>query len=180
VWKKSLVGPYILISGPLDLSVGAAIQTATLAVSELVDGQSTYMALMNVGTTAQRVHGLVVGYSVPPSSFVPISPVNRVLDTRGSTKLGVNEERTIVLGTPASASAAVINLTITNTEGAGGFVAVFRADVPWPGNSSINWSSAGQDVANGVVTATDVAGAIKIRAGGNRTDVVIDVQGYLT
>jgi hypothetical protein len=51
--------------------------------------------------------------------------------------------------------------------------------VAWPGNSSINWSSPGQNVANGVVTEVDPTGAVKIRGGVNPTHVVIDVQGYL-
>jgi hypothetical protein len=51
--------------------------------------------------------------------------------------------------------------------------------VPWPGNSTINWSATGQILANGAITAIDPSGQIKIRAGSNQTNVVIDVQGYL-
>jgi hypothetical protein len=102
-----------------------------------------------------------------------------VLDTRnGSTKLAPGEERVVALGVPGLASAAVINLTVTGTEVAG-FVAVFPANVSYPGNSSINWSATNQNLANGVITATDPTGKIKIRGGVNSTDVVIDVQGYL-
>jgi hypothetical protein len=72
----------------------------------------------------------------------------------------------------------VINLTVTGTEAAG-FVAVFAADVPYPGNSNINWSASGQNIANGVITATDRSGNVKIRGGVNATDVVIDVQGFI-
>jgi hypothetical protein len=50
--------------------------------------------------------------------------------------------------------------------------------VAWPGNSNINWSQTDQNLANGVVTAVDPSGAVKIRGGVNRTHVVIDVQGY--
>jgi hypothetical protein len=82
------------------------------------------------------------------------------------------------LGVPGFASAAVINLTITETENAG-FVAVFAANVSWPGNSSIDWSSTNQNLANSVITAVDSTGHIKIRGGVNPTNVVIDVQGYL-
>jgi hypothetical protein len=74
----------------------------------------------------------------------------------------------------------VLNLTVTETEGAsGGFVAVFRAGIPWPENSSINWSGPNQNVANGVITALDDAGQITIRGGANRTHVVIDRIGWL-
>ena len=73
----------------------------------------------------------------------------------------------------------MINLTITETEGSGGFVAVFPANQAWPGNSSINWFGANQNLANNVVTAVDATGAIKIRGAVAHTHVVIDVQGYL-
>ena len=43
----------------------------------------------------------------------------------------------------------VVNLTVTNTGGGGGFVAVFPANISRPGNSSINWTSANENVANG-------------------------------
>jgi hypothetical protein len=72
----------------------------------------------------------------------------------------------------------VLNLTVTETEGAGGFVAVFPANVAWPGNSSINWSGPDQNVANGVITAMDPSGRIKIRGGAASTQVVIDRIGW--
>jgi hypothetical protein len=183
VWKKTLTGPYEIQNNPpagLALPNGAAVLTAALTFDETVDGDSTYMLLMNnITTTAQSVHGLVIGYTPPAQAFVAVNPVARVLDTRvAGGKLGPNEERTVPLHTPAFAKAAVINLTITETENSG-FVAVFRADQPWPGNSSINWSTSDQNLANGVITATDATGAIKVRGGVNRTQVVIDVQGYL-
>ena len=102
-----------------------------------------------------------------------------MLDTRtAGGKLQPNEERVVALGVPAAATAAVINLTVTDTEIAG-FVAVFPANVAYPGNSSINWSATGQNLANGVITGIDPTGKVKIRGGVNPTDVVIDVQGYL-
>ena len=183
-FRKPLMGSYTQVGSDTLLPAGPGFQTITITVNEPVDGQSTFMAAVVMGTTSQRVGGLIAGYAIPsvptPPAFVPINPVNRVLDTRnGSTKLGPGEERVVVLGVPGSASAAVINLTITQTEGAGGFVAVFRADQPWPGNSSINWVAANQDVANTVVTATDAGGSIRIHGATASTHVVIDVQGYL-
>jgi hypothetical protein len=40
-------------------------------------------------------------------------------------------------------------------------------------------AGARQNLANGVITATDPTGKVKIRGGVNPTDVVIDVQGFL-
>ena len=184
LWRKGLTTGWSLIApNPptgLNLANGAAIQTVTFTLDEKVDGTSTYMVLMNgITTTTQSVHGMLVGYLPPAQAFVPISPIDRVLDTRTTGgKLQANEERTIDLHVPAFARAAVINLTVTNTEIAG-FVAVFPADVGYPGNSSINWSASNQNIANGVITATDPTGKVKIRGGVNPTDVVIDTQGFL-
>jgi len=165
---------------PLAESPGQSVVTG--ALDEVVDGTSTYNLHFYVGFTDPTafVFGVRVGYQPPPQAFVPLVPIGRVLDTRVTGgKLAANEERVITLdGVPGFAQGAVINLTVTETEGAG-FVAVFPADVGWPGNSSINWSDPDQNIANGVLTATDDTGRIRIRGGVNRTHVVIDVVGYL-
>ena len=69
-------------------------------------------------------------------------------------------------------------VTIADTEGPSGYVAVFPAGVAWPGNSSINWSSPGSIAANTVITAT-TNGQIKVRGGENPTHIIIDVLGSL-
>ena len=78
-----MTGNYTAVGADTPLPAGAGVQTATQTVNELVDGQSTYMAAVVVSTTAQRVSSLIAGFA-PPSqpAFVPINPVNRVLDTR--------------------------------------------------------------------------------------------------
>ena len=124
--------------------------------------------------------GVTVGYTPPTSSFIPFSGGDpRVLDTRiTGGKFAASEERTLALGFPGARS-AVINLTVTETEGNGGFVALFPAGIAWPGNSSINWFGANQNLAAGNVVAMNAAGAITIRAGANATHVVIDRIGWL-
>jgi hypothetical protein len=186
LWKKGLTtGWNLLAPNPptgLGLANAAAIQTVTFTLNETVDGTSTYMILMNgISATTQSVHGMLVGYTppTPAHAFVAVSPIARVLDTRlTGGKLQAGEERIVNLGIPGTVSAAVINLTVTETEVAG-FVAVFPANVAYPGNSSINWSASNQNIANGVITAVDATGRIKIRGGVNPTQVVIDVQGVL-
>jgi hypothetical protein len=179
LFKKDLLSTYSVVGQIATLPNGAGVLTALIPVDEKVDGTATYMLLMDTMDTTQFVGGALIGYLPPPQAFVAISPVNRVLDTRTTGgKLAANEERVVDLHVPTYARAAVINLTVTNTEIAG-FVAVFPADVGYPGNSSINWSGTGQNLANGVITATDATGKVKIRGGVNPTDVVIDVQGFL-
>lgn len=126
------------------------------------------------------VFGASIGYVPATQSFIPYSGPNpRVLDTResGPGKLAKDEERIVDLGF-AGARSAVINLTVTETV-EGGFVAVYRADIAYPGTSSVNWASGNSNVANGVITQMDGLGRIKIRGGARPTHVVIDRIGFL-
>jgi hypothetical protein len=179
MFKKPVNRTYMPLAPLTTLPVGPGFQSNTLTFSESIDGTATYLADFVGNGITHVICAIRVGYVPPPQAFVPINPVPRVLDTRiTGGKLTNNEERVVALGVPGFAKAAVINLTVTETELAG-FVAVFAANVAWPGNSSINWSTTGQNLANGVITAIDSNGHVKIRGGVNPTHVVIDVQGYL-
>jgi hypothetical protein len=180
LFKMTLGGMYTPVAPSVPLPPGAGGLSVTMNPTEpAVDGSTTYMVDIGSFAAGQFLQGVRAGYIALPQAFVAISPINRVLDTRiTGGKLLPNEERVIDLHVPTAARAAVINLTVTGTEIAG-FVAVFPADVAYPGNSSINWSATNQNLANGVITATDPAGKVKIRGGVNPTDVVIDVQGFL-
>jgi hypothetical protein len=150
-----------------------------LEVDELYDGNAAYELSVSLPGAGQSVSGVLVGYVPAPSGFVALNPIPRVLDTRTTGgKLKPDQERVVALNLPAGASAAVLNLTVTDTEGAG-FVALFPADVGYPGNSSINWFGVGQNLANALVTGTDTGGQVRIRGGAAATNVVIDVLGYL-
>jgi len=152
-------------------------QHTTVSLTEYADSTASYF--IRISTPAgQTVGGVRIGYSPPVQAFTPVTLV-RVLDTRlTGGKLGPDEERVIALGLPAMVRGAVINLTVTETEGAG-YVAVFPAYANYAGTSSINWSAGGQNIANGVITAVDESGQVKIRGGVNRTHVVIDLQAVL-
>jgi len=182
IWTRSMTTP--VPYGPLfqqTVPAGGGPQTTTFDLATpIVVGQGSTVAIRFFATAGASVLGVTVGYTPPSQSFIPFTGATpRVLDTRVTGgKLADGEERTIVLEFPG-ARGAVLNLTVTETEGNGGFVAVFPANVPWPGNSSINWSAANQNVANGVITAMDPAGRITIRGGAASTHVVIDRIGWL-
>jgi hypothetical protein len=177
--RKPVAGTYDDAAQPATLAKGPNLQSFTWDLTEPVTGAATYSVLVNTFDTTQLVGGLRYGYIPPAQAFTPLAEITRVLDTRTTGgKLAPNEERTISLGVPGVASAAVFNLTVTETEGAG-YVAVFPAGIQWPGNSTINWSAANQNLANGVISAIDGTGKVIIRGGTNKTHVVIDVQGYL-
>jgi hypothetical protein len=164
---------------------GGAPATTTFNFDPLVviERESTYTVSFYIPSMGgAAVFGCSIGYLPPTQGFIPFTGNDpRVLDTRLpgplTGKLGPDQERVVPLGF-AGARSAVLNLTITGTVGAG-FVAVFPAGISWPGNSSINWSASNQNIANGVITAVDGNGAIKIRGGANPTHVVIDRIGFM-
>jgi hypothetical protein len=175
-------GDVLQMVGSVNLPESPAQSVVTSQLNEAVDGSATYNLQFFVGFTIPTafVYAVRVGYVPPPQAFVPLSPSKRVLDTRlTGGKLSPNEERIVTLdGVPSFAHGAVVNLTVTETEGAG-YVAVFPAGSTWPGNSSVNWSGPDENVANAVLTGTDANGRVAIRGGVNRAQVVIDLVGYL-
>ena len=188
IYKRTLqqpqnsTGPEQAFLQTVDAGPGGPFSsTINLSPPVVIDRESTYTISYFV-SPGQAIFGCTVGYTPPTQSFVPFSgSIPRVLDTREpgplSGKLLPGQERVVDLGF-AGARTAVINLTITETVGAG-FVAVFAAGIAWPGNSSINWSSSFQNIANGVITAVDANGRITIRGGANPTHVVIDRIGFM-
>lgn len=81
------------------------------------------------------------------------------------------------------AAAVFVNITITDTEGSG-FIVVRGSDLsgerPLPPTSNLNWTTAGQTVANLVITPVGGENTLEVHAGGNgRTHFIIDVQAYV-
>jgi hypothetical protein len=164
---------------------GAFASTELLPVPVTIQADSTY-TISCFCTSGTSLYGVSVGYRPPTQGFIPFTGANpRVLDTRnpGQTKFEVDEQRKINLGMPGARS-GVFNLTVVDTEGnnagrpPGGFVSAFAGDT-YPGNSTVNWDHPGQISANLAIAALDVAGNVTLRAGVNRTDVVVDVIGYM-
>jgi hypothetical protein len=183
IWKRSLANPNPPFAPSFQQTVplGAGASTHTFDISPpIVVDPNTTVSVRFFASAGDSVFGVTVGYTPPTQSFLPFTGgPPRILDTRETGgKLEPGEERIIALGFPG-ARGAVINLTLAETEGNGGFVAVFPADIAWPGNSSINWTTANQFIANGVISAVDGAGQIKIRGGSQRTQVIIDRIGFL-
>jgi hypothetical protein len=119
-------------------------------------------------------------------AFHAISP-RRVYDSRPSNRLTPGQDRTISVansidGTldvvPAKATAVSLTVTVTGTEGAGGFVAVRPAGTSYNGTSSINWFGPDQNLATSVITGVDADRQIILRAGDQYTQIVVDVTGF--
>jgi hypothetical protein len=185
LWKKSLFGNYGRPFSSLDLpppSDPSGFDVRYLNFhAEIIDGNFSYEITVSLPAAGQAVSGVVLGYLPSAQSFFSL-PSHRQYDSRGGGKLQPGEERTIGLGgdagVPPQARGAVINLTVTETEGAG-YVAVFPANQAWNGTSSINWFGPGQNLANSLVTAMDDLQQVTIRGGASPTHVIIDILGYV-
>lgn len=126
-------------------------------------------------------------------SFVPVDPY-RAVDSRlfnnGDMFPGVEvwfDVWTDTLGQeriPSDIKAVAYNLTVTGTVGSGGYLAVFPANLSWPGNSSINWFGPNLDLSNGGVVAVGNLtgpGQVSVYTGmvpRTATFFIMDITGY--
>lgn len=81
---------------------------------------------------------------------------------------------------PAGATAIAANVTVTNTV-ASGFLTVNPGGNSTVGASTINWSSSGLTLANGVILTLNASRELTIVYGGvatAATNVIVDVNGY--
>ena len=127
------------------------------------------------------------------ATFVPIDPY-RTYDSRAypdglmlwndEIHFDVITDANGNLRIPSDAVAVTYNLTVTGTYGVKGFLALYPADIFWPGNSSINWFAPELDLANGGVVALgnySGPGQIAVYCGNifdTATDFIIDITGY--
>jgi SpoIID/LytB domain protein len=119
-----------------------------------------------------------------PAAFEPMTP-DRFLDTRDGT--GTNQAAplrggcTIALqvagrnGVPADATAASLNVTVTNSSGEG-YVTAWPCGTPRPDASTVNLSP-GRAVANLSVVRIGASGLVCIFSQ-TTTDLVVDVSGW--
>ena len=118
----------------------------------------------------------------PPVQYHPLTPT-RILDTRTSgTALGANATMDVPVtglgGVPVGATAAVINVTATNTT-AGSYLTVYPKGVARPLASNLNWT-AGQTVPNLVEIALGAGGMLTVYNAFGNADIVFDVNGYVS
>lgn len=125
-------------------------------------------------------------------SLVTLLTPIRIFDSRiddvplGRAKLVSGNTVTVNVAVPDESrflTAVFLNVTITETEGAG-FLRVSGTDSsgdrPPPATSNVNWSHSGQTLANLALTSVGSESGVDIFAGGDgRTHVVVDVQGYV-
>jgi len=176
-----------------------AVSTASAApgaLPRLVGAGDALCAFVWRGEQSAVCRGIRVDYSAPGGGIggsaggglVAVAPA-RVYDSRqNGGKLAAGEQRVVSLATaltgdtvvPAGATAGAITLTVTGTEGAGGYVAVFPAGGTWSGTSSVNWFGPGQNLATTAIVALGPNQDIVLLGGANPTDVIVDVTAYVS
>ena len=129
-----------------------------------------------------------LGGTTTAGSFHAIAP-HRVYDSRKvNDKLNAGVDRVLSVANSIDgtvdvvsplATAVTLTVTITETEGIGGFVAIRPQGAPFNDTSSINWFGPDQNIGTTVVTGLGGDRQIVARGGGgNRTHLVIDVTGF--
>jgi len=141
------------------------------------------MATLTTGTVA--VYTAEMFYNDPSVTLRPVLPQVRKLDTRqpgpltGIKSVGSTTVLPLTPELPAGATLALLNLTVTGTEGFG-YLTLYPNGQTAPGTSSINWYGGSQTVTNSATIAVSTAGAIAIRVGGGpgaRAHVLVDLVG---
>lgn len=103
--------------------------------------------------------------NTPPKT--PLSNSNRDIDAKNNSS-----------GVPTHATAILANFTVVNTS-ASGFLAAYKAGIPFPGTSTINWNSPNSIVANTTVVAIDSSQKFRcLVPASSSTDFFVDVIGY--
>ena len=122
-----------------------------------------------------------------PSSGLEIDPVTpfRAYDTGDGTGVPGGEigdvvggtQRVVDLDPPVDVQAALVNITMANTAGAG-FVRTWAPPDPRPETSSVNANRAGATVGNAVIVPLTDAGSFVLEAA-TTTRIVVDVMAWL-
>jgi hypothetical protein len=131
--------------------------------------------------------------ATPPRAFIGVQPC-RIVDTRvgfgfsgayGPPALSPGVARSFDLingpcpGLPSSVDAYSLNITAVVPAGPGHLI-IWPTGGSQPNVSSINYTT-GQTIANAVIVpAGAISGAISVVAGGNGTNLLIDINGYFS
>lgn len=157
--------------------MGARIFTALMALAAGAVGGIVFGQVSNLGATSHE----------RPTTFVPLEPAARLLDTRQSGDLTggnpLTEGQTLQLqvagrdGVPSDARAVQLNVTVAEGTAAS-FLSVWD-EGEWPGTSSLNWADASASP-NAVTTSVGSDGFIRIYNDTGTVHTIVDVTGYFT
>jgi hypothetical protein len=160
-------------------------------VTQLANGTNysfTVVAKTVVGNSPPSAPSSVVTpVAAGGAPFHPLTPT-RILDSRPATKIGPystrwqgGETRPVtvapIAGVPTDATAVALNVTVTDTSGAGSHLTVWPAGTTQPVASNLNWLP-GTAIANAVTVKVGDGGVMNVFNNAGNANVVIDVVGY--
>jgi hypothetical protein len=102
---------------------------------------------------------------------------SRTAGVSGRLVIGTPRAVDLSASVPAGARAALVTVTVTQTEGGGFVTAYSNALTTTPATSTVNWTAPNSDVATTTTVAVSDS-KIKLLAGQNSTHVIVDVIGY--
>ena len=160
-----------------------------ITADEPVSTGTSFALEVDLNDPSQAIQGVLLAFTaaVPPgpgsSGLALLKTPFRAYDSRrpGMGKFAAGEIRKIPLvdsGVPAGVAAVLFNLTVAEAGPLGGFAAIWSGDVPdWPGNSTVNWTAADQQVANFGVSAVNLSAEINCLVAVSAAHVIVDVIG---
>ena len=159
----------------------------------LADPTGFYFNVHTTAYTAGAVRGQLAVHADGAGAVHLLPEPLRAYDSRvgtNPTKLAASETRTVnlwfgkdgagttKLAVPPGATGVLVTVTVTDTVGAGYLKVYSAALAAAPATSVINWEAANQNVATSTSVAVSSGADVKITAGPQATNVVVDVVGY--
>ncbi|MFT6436958.1 MAG: hypothetical protein ACJAVI_005032 [Candidatus Azotimanducaceae bacterium] len=155
-------------------SVGVQGSVCLYSLTEtdlIVDVAGWFVGSAFTGATPQRLVDTRDGTGAQAGKLTASAPLSIIV---------TNLQVTSALGSstviPATIDAVALNVTVVNPESAG-FITVYPCDVARPLSSNVNYS-AGQVVANGVISPVSADGTVCIFTQ-SPSDIVVDLAGWL-
>jgi len=136
----------------------------------VVDVAGWFVGSAFTGATPQRLVDSRDGTGMPVGKVVPATPL--VIPV---TNLAVQDALGAATTLPVAIDAVALNITAVTPEAAG-YLTVYPCDVERPLASNVNFS-AGQVVANGVISPVSTAGSVCVYSL-VPTDIVVDLAGW--
>jgi hypothetical protein len=188
----------------LDPTAGTASQSFSIgSVANHFPTPSVADGLL-LAPSSNQVHAFDGPAGLPPSPtgpptptplpYIPVANPTRICDTRGAgpgiapnqcngqgaggETLGADGLLPITVpNLPAGASAAVLNVTVTDTS-ASSILTVWPAGEARPGTSNLNWAP-GTTTANLVEVGVGTGGQVDLSNLAGSADVIVDLEGYV-
>ena len=178
--ENSNVGFDISAQGGAFASIRVGGSTGLYTVN-LANGTATLVGQIGNGTVeVTDITVLSTRFAPGAGQYTALASSSRLLDTRTTAKLAAGASTSVIIrgrgGVPAKATAAVLNVSITDPDGPG-FATVWPSGMARPEASSLNIDSTNQTRAALVSVLLGTNGAADVFASAG-SHVLVDVIGY--